>query len=89
MKKIFSFLFGLGASFILQAQTDHSKMALQLLNELDQRKYTAVYSMFDSTMKAGLDTAKLRQMWEGLLVQVGPFKKVASTSITGTGSSDV
>ena len=88
MKKIF-FLLLLVSSVVANAQTDHKKMAAQLLDELAQKKYALVYSRFDSAMKAGLDTVKLKKMWEGLLMQVGSLKKVTSVSISSAGSSDI
>ena len=79
---IFSILFCLYAIGSL-AQTyppTRSAVSANVLAHLNKKEFSKVAPMFDSAMASKLDTAKLRLIWNGLLAQVGAFKKAGAPS---------
>lgn len=68
--------FGLSA----QAQ-DFDAIGKGLMNQLVARQFDKVESQFDDQMKAGLPLAKLPEVWDSILAQVGPFKSIVSSKV--------
>src|SRR5208283_4759965 len=64
-----------------QAQ-DFEAIGKGLMNQLVARQFDKVESQFDDQMKAALPLARLPEIWDSLLAQVGPFKSIASTKVT-------
>ena len=55
--------------------TDAGKQFVDLLAKQD---YAAAVELYDATMKAALPEAKLREAWEAVQTQAGPFQKQVS-----------
>jgi dienelactone hydrolase len=47
----------------------------EFVDLLAKQDFAAAVARYDATMKAALPEAKLRETWEGLQAQVGPFQK--------------
>lgn len=50
----------------------------QFVDLLAKQNYAAAVEQYDATMKAALPEAKLRETWEAVQTQAGPFKKQVS-----------
>lgn len=53
--------------------------ALALVENLIRGDYAAARADFDATMKAALPENRLKEIWEALPAQTGPFKEIAGT----------
>lgn len=60
---------------------DFEAIGKGLVNQLVARQFDKVESQFDEQMKAGLPLAKLPEVWDSVLAQVGPFKSILSTRV--------
>jgi len=60
---------------------DYASIGNSLLTQLAARQFDNVEAQFDDQMKAALPLAKLPQVWDSLLAQAGPFKRIASTKV--------
>src|SRR5271157_2311659 len=70
------------ACCVLRAQTvDFDAIGKGLVNQLVARQFDKVESQFDDQMKAALPVAKLPEVWDSLLAQVGPFKSIAASKV--------
>src|SRR5271166_4942358 len=70
------------ACCVLRAQTvDFDAIGKGLVNQLVARQFDKVESQFDDQMKAALPVAKLPEVWDSLLAQVGPFKSIAAAKV--------
>jgi dienelactone hydrolase len=77
MKKHLLFLIFSVLSTIVLAQkpTPHIKMAVQVLEQLNNKEYAKIIANCDSSVLSKIDASKLEQVWTGLLGQLGPVKK--------------
>jgi hypothetical protein len=55
-----------------------SKIATEIANNLVALKYSAVQKDFGTLLKNSLTTDQLRQAWESVIAQFGPFEKILS-----------
>src|SRR5208337_1593714 len=70
------------ACCVLRAQTvDFDAIGKGLVNQLVARQFDKVESQFDDQMEAALPVAKLPEVWDSLLAQVGPFKSIAASKV--------
>ncbi len=76
---LLSLVLALGVSAASRAGTEVSTNTVvaagQFVRLLANREFAAAVARFDATMKQALPEPKLRETWEGLLEQVGPFKQ--------------
>ncbi len=68
---------------------DLTSSATQFVDLLVKEDYTGAVARFDSTMKSALPAQKLREVWQSLQKQVGPFKKQLRTRTEKLGGYDV
>jgi len=67
---------------VLRAQTvDFDAIGKGLVNQLVARQFDKVEAQFDDQMKAALPVAKLPEVWDSLLAQVGSFKSIAASKV--------
>jgi len=68
---------------------DPKTTAEHLVDLLSKSDFSAAYGQFDGVMKTALPEAKLKEVWEALQGQVGPFKKRTQTRALKYGTLDV
>ncbi len=56
-------------------------IAVQFVNDLEQKNYSEAVQMFDETMSNVLPADKLGQTWESLPAKLGQFRQIASTRV--------
>ena len=56
-------------------------LAKDLTQQLAARKFDPVVARFDETMTAALPSAKLAEVWDGILAQFGAFRSIDATSL--------
>ena len=56
------------------AQTELEEMAGNFVARLVAEDYSGAVGFYDGTMKTALPENKLKETWEALLAQVGPYK---------------
>lgn len=61
-----------------QQGEDIIALARSVVASLAKGDFAGVVKHFDATMKAALPEEKLRQVWESLIAQLGPFKRQVS-----------
>jgi dienelactone hydrolase len=86
MKPLLRFLVVLVAlllAVVSSAQTppDYEALARSLVANLAARQFDKVEGQFDGQMKAALPSAKLPEVWDSLLAQTGPFKRIAEVKV--------
>jgi dienelactone hydrolase len=69
------------ASPAVAQNPDYEAIGRGLVNELAARQFDKVEAQFDSQMKAALPLAKLPEIWDSLLAQTGPFKRIAEVKV--------
>jgi hypothetical protein len=71
---------GAGArSYGQQAAQDFEALGRELVQELSTRQFDKVEAHFDERVAAALPVEKLTATWDGLLGQVGAFRKITGT----------
>ncbi|MGE5327450.1 MAG: alpha/beta fold hydrolase [Deltaproteobacteria bacterium] len=60
---------------------DYQALGRELTRNLAERKFDKVAARFDERMAAALPAAKLSATWDGLLGQVGAFRRIAETRL--------
>ena len=68
---------------------DPAVLAKGLVDSLSKQDFASVVNGFDATMKAGLDEAKLKATWDGLVDQAGAFKKQTGVRVAKEQGLDV
>src|SRR5690606_35770944 len=66
------------SSAVAQANASEDEcveLSKKVLNHLLAAEYEEVTSLFDEQVKASLNTAQLKQVWEGLTQRVGAFQE--------------
>jgi uncharacterized protein len=85
MNAIFEFAFVLLLTTTFASPPAHAQdfeaIGKGLVNQLVARQFDKVEAQFDDQMKAALPLAKLPEVWDSLLSQVGPFKGIVSTKV--------
>jgi len=85
MKSILALLWSaaLGAASLAAPQTtpDLEPLAKDLTQHLAARQFDSVVSHFDETMTSAAPSAKLAEIWDGLIGQVGAFQSIAGTRL--------
>jgi hypothetical protein len=75
---------GLGDSALVWAQdapgTPIERAAIEFVDQMERRDFTAAVSRFDSTMSAVMPAAKLEETWDMVEGQVGPFQRWSRTT---------
>jgi uncharacterized protein len=71
------------------SDTDITPVAEQFVQRLASGDFSAAADGFDATMKSALPAEKLKQTWESLVAQAGPFKTRLSTRTQRLGKYDV
>ena len=56
-------------------------LAKDLTQQLAARKFDPVVAHFDETMSAAMPSAKLAEVWDGLVAQFGAFRSIDATSL--------
>lgn len=77
MKKYFTILAVLTAS-CLHAQT-HEETAKQFMNDLSEQKFQQAEMLTAPAFQAKADSNALKQIWQGITVQMGNFNHIDST----------
>ena len=74
---------GLGAASLAAPQTtpDLESLAKDLTQQLVARQFDPIVTHFDETMTSAMPAAKLAQVWDGLIGQVGAFQSIAGTHL--------
>ena len=60
---------------------DFEAIGRGLVNQLVARQFDKVEAQLDDQMKGALPLAKLPEVWDSLLAQVGPFKSIAAVKV--------
>ncbi len=69
--------------------TDLSAAGAAFVDLLAKKDYAAAESQFDPAMKSAMPEAKLRAVWEDLLIQAGPYQKQLRTRVEKQAGYDV
>ncbi len=90
MKVLTTTLFSLLVMYACQSQVDNQKALVKISEEialnLSEGNFGEVRETFDANMKKALNEAQLKQVWDGLVAQLGAYKgtgTVTSTEIQG------
>lgn len=68
---------------------DFTSDARQFVEWLAKEDFAAAIARFDATMKTALPEAKLRQVWQNLRAQAGPFQKQLDAKATRLSGYDI
>ena len=72
-----------------KATTDLKAAAAKVVDLLVKGKFAEVNQKFDPTMQKGLSAEKLKQTWQSIVAEVGPFKRQVSSRIEKVQQYDV
>ncbi|UBF25272.1 DUF3887 domain-containing protein [Kovacikia minuta CCNUW1] len=72
-----------------KATNDLKASASKIVDLLAKGKFAEVTKKFDSRMKQGLSTEKLKQTWQAVVAEVGPYKRQVSSRIEKVQQYDV
>ncbi len=74
---------------VLAAPLDPVTNAKNFVTLLEQHKFNEAFNQCDSTMQANLPSDKLKEIWQTLNIQAGPFKKQVGTRTQKYKSMDI
>jgi len=69
------------ASAALAQNPDYEALGRGLVTQLSARQFDKVEAQFDDQMKAALPVAKMPEVWDLILAQVGAFKGIAAAKV--------
>ena len=69
------------ASAALAQNPDYEALGRGLVTQLSARQFDKVEAQFDDQMKAALPVAKMPEVWDSILAQVGAFKGIAAAKV--------
>jgi dienelactone hydrolase len=74
---------GLGAASLAAPQTtsDLESLAKDLTQQSAARRFDLIVTHFDEAMTSAMPAAKLVELWDGLVGQMGAFKSIAGTRV--------
>ena len=70
------------------SRTPLERAAIEFVDQMEQRDFTAAVTRFDSTMSAVMPAAKLEETWDMVEQQAGPFQAWSRTTTGATQGYD-
>src|SRR5580658_9451746 len=92
LTSIAALLMAAGIDVALGAESPSTNLissATQFIDLLVKEDFAGAVAQFDSTMKNALPEAKLREVWQTLQKQAGPFKQRLRSRVETVGVYDV